>query len=61
MTVKWGNVREFCEIMITYSNEQKFDLTYLWKKLNWSVKLKNSGNNMTKDQNVCEGSSFFTR
>ena len=24
-----GNVRDFCEIKITYCNEQKFDLTYL--------------------------------
>ena len=29
MASAWGNVRDFCEIMKTYLNEQKFDLTYL--------------------------------
>ena len=44
MASVWGNVRDFCEIMIKYSNEQKFDLTCLWKKLIKNVKFKNLAN-----------------
>ena len=29
MVILLAIVRDFCEIMITYSDEQKFDLTYL--------------------------------
>ena len=54
-----GNVRYFFETMITYSNEKILDWTYLWKKLHKSVKFKNYGNNMTKDRDKCELSSFL--
>ena len=30
----WGNVHEFCESMITYSNEHELDLTKLGKQFN---------------------------
>ena len=29
----WRNLRDFCEILITYFDEKNYDLTHLWKKL----------------------------
>ena len=47
MAIIWGDIHDFCKIMITYSNEQKFELIYSWQKLHQSFKFKFSGNYMT--------------
>ena len=39
MAILWVDVRDFCETVITNSDEQKFDLTYLWQKY---VKVRSS-------------------
>ena len=50
----YGNVQDFCGKMITYSDKQKLDLTYLWQKLRRSVKFKHSGKIMIKEWNKYE-------
>ena len=60
MPIVWDNVRNLGEIIITYSIDQKIDLTYLWKKLRYSVKFKSSGINMIDNRNKCQWISFLT-
>ena len=59
MALVWKSIREFYQIMITYSSEQKFDLKYSWKILHKSGNFKTSGNNMTGEDNKCHLRSFL--
>ena len=59
MAIVWKSMREFYQIIITYSSEQKFDLKYSWKTKYLSVKFKTSGNNMTGEHNKCHLCSFL--
>ena len=49
MAIVVGSIGYFCQIMITYSNEQKLDSTYLRKKSRSSVRFEYSGTNVIKD------------
>ena len=52
-------MQKFYQIMITYSTEQKFELTYSWETLHLSMKFKTSGNIMTGEHIKCHLRSFL--
>ena len=57
--IVWQSMAEFCQIMATYSSEQKFDLKYSRKTFKSEHLRKTTGNNMTKDHNNCHLGSLF--
>ena len=41
MAIAWKSVREFCQIMITYASEQKFDLKILMENITLKYEVQN--------------------